>query len=298
MDISAQLSAYLGFISILFIISLFWFLYLAKLVQNRKIKGILRRKRMNSTIGNNPEVSNRDLKEQAVERIETRFSNLRKLIVPVLFGLYALLVAFPFLGYLPAAYVSILVAGFGVTIGIAAKPFVENIISGVIMSFGKSIRIGDTIEIDGQYSTVEDISLTYTVLKVWDWKRYIIPNAQLLQKEILNYSLFDKDVWAYIEFYVHPRADLDLVKKLASESAKSSKHYNSKEEPNFWVMELGERSTKCWLATWARNPSEAWELKSDMRTALNKALRENQINTHNLSIETTGNSVQQLPDSK
>jgi len=285
MELSPNLYVYLAVVTLVYLVFMLWFLSSAKVIQARRITSVLKRKNMDSTVGAAPNATDQEMKEQAVERIESRFSNIRRLVIPFAGLLYIVLLVLPFLNYVPATYISILVGAVGVTVGIAAKPFVENIISGLIMSFGKSIRIGDTIEIDGQYSTVEDISMTYTVLKVWDWKRYIIPNGLILQKEILNYSMYDKSIWAYVEFYVSPEADLSLVEQLALESVKGSKFYDSSNEPSFWVMANSETSIKCWLACWAKNPSEAWELKSDMRKGVSQKLRENGIPTQRIALQ-------------
>jgi small-conductance mechanosensitive channel len=181
MVLSLEMKIYLASVSLIYGFFVLWFLTRSKLVLARKIKTVMKRTQMRATLETGPSVDEDQLKEEAVERIESRFSNIRRLVIPIVTSIYSLLVFIPFLGYVPGTYLSIVVGSIGFTIGIAAKPYVENLISGLIMSYGRSVRIGDTVEIDNQYGTVEDIALTYTVVKVWDWKRYIIPNALVLQ---------------------------------------------------------------------------------------------------------------------
>jgi small-conductance mechanosensitive channel len=176
--------------------------------------------------------------------------------------------------------VSLLVAVAAVVTGIAARPVLENLIAGVIISFAQPIRIGDTVLIDGYFGTIENISLTHTTLKVWDWRRYMVPNHHMLGKEFVNYSIVDRYQWAYVEFWVAPQTDLDAVRDIATKAARSSRHFADYEEPRFWVMEMGKEGVRCWIAAWANTPSAAWQLGHDIRTELARRFAEAAIRTH------------------
>ena len=195
-------------------------------------------------------------------------------------ALWLLAMIFPFVGRLPSTMLSIVIAISTAVIGIAARPLVENMISGIVISFSKQLRVGDTLSMDGQYGTVEDISITHTKIKTWDWKRYVIPNSRMLNKEFVNLTLNDSLLWAYLEFSVSYEADLDEVGRLAVEVAGKSKHHNSQEEPQFWVMRMDPESVICWVAAWADSPAEAWNLKSDIAVNLIRSFRERGITAH------------------
>jgi small-conductance mechanosensitive channel len=193
----------------------------------------------------------------------------------------AMALSIPLARNMSAAFISFIFGVTTVVVGIAAKPFIENIIGGLVISFAQPIRIGDTVLMDQKmYGTVEDISLTFTVVKLWDWRRFVVPNHRMLEKEFINLSLVDRYTWSYVEFWVSHDADLVEVKALAIMAAKEAPHFASHESPAFWVMELGERGVKCWVAAWANTPSQAWELKHEIRTALAQALRRRGIQCH------------------
>lgn len=203
-----------------------------------------------------------------VESIEARFSNIKKFVIPSVIIILSPITIWPLLGSAPAAVISVVGGTFTVILGIAAKPFIENLISGLVISIGYPLRIGDTVRLDEHYGTVEKISLTYSVIKIWDWRRYVVPNSKILTKEFVNYSYLDKHIWAHVEFFVTPNANLDEVESIASLAAKSSKYMSDAEDPGFWVMGFSETSVRCWIAAWAGSPSNAWELKHDIRKAL------------------------------
>ena len=200
----------------------------------------------------------------------------------ILLGIFLVLIAvtFPFVDQLPQAVISILVGSAAIITGMAAKPFIENFLSGIAITSSKMLNIGDTILMNGNYGTIEDISPTHTVVKLWDWRRFVIPNTKMINQEFVNYSLQDKWLWAHIEFFVSPDSDLQQVKELAEGAARKSRHFKSVEGPAFWVMDSEKDSIKCWLAAWASSPGEAWELKADMRTELILQFQQAGIKSH------------------
>lgn len=102
----------------------------------------------------------------------------------------------------------------------------------------------------------------------------------MIQKEIENLTMNDKYLWAHVEFFVEPDADLDKVMDIAKSVAKKSSHDSTSEEPSFWVMDLQKDAIKCWVAAWADNPGDAWELRHQIRMGLLSELKKNGITTH------------------
>lgn len=225
-----------------------------------------------------------DAKEIAIESIMSRFSIIRKFTFIILFTVWILALIFPFLKQVPATFISILVGASGIILGIAARPVIENLISGVVISFSKPIRIGDTVILDDNYGTVEDITITHTVVKIWNWRRYVIPNSKMILKEIVNLTIVDKYQWTHVEFTVSYDSDIEQVKNLAVKIASRSRHFAGYETPRFWVMELSEKGYRCWIAAWADSPVDAWELKNEIRTRLIMEFKDHGIKTHILEL--------------
>lgn len=242
----------------------------------------IRKRDISDAVETDSPIANQEkkIKELGLVGIENRFSFINKALPLSLALLWSLFVFTPYLGQIPAVYISVIAAILSVITGVSLRPFLENLFSGVVISFFKSIRIGDTVIIDNHYGLIEEIGLTYSVLKRWDWNRIVIPNSQLLQKEIQNLTMRDHYIWAYVEFFIGPDSDLEKVEIISKKVAKQSKYFNHAEEPSFWVMELQKDTIKCWLAAWADNPSEAWELRNDMRTKLLKELQREKIQFH------------------
>ncbi|MBD3242238.1 MAG: mechanosensitive ion channel [Chitinivibrionales bacterium] len=227
-------------------------------------------------------------KQKALHSIRTRFSIIRQLIAGLFVLLVLLALSLGVLGAIPAALLSTIVAAVSVIIGIAARPLLENFVAGIMMTFSGIIRIGDTVDIQGSYGTIEDVTLTHTVVKVWNWRRHVIPNAVVMTCDFLNLTLYDTYQWCHAEFWVSPDADLDVVEHEAIEAARVSSYFAGHESPRFWVMETGKDGVRCWVAAWANSPSDAWNLTNDMRTGVATRLQRLGIPPHRRYVAVQG----------
>lgn len=263
------------------IIALLWLQRVIRLAEAHRANRVERIKRFDAIRTDSPiDDPTAEARERGIESITTRFAIMRRALLPGLALTIVLLLGLPLLTGAPATIVSLLVAVVAVIVGIAAKPLLENLFAGIVISFSQPIRIGDTVLIDGKYGTIEDISITHTTVKIWDWRRYMVPNHQMIAKEFINYSIIDRYQWAYVEFWVAPESDLEQVRDIAIASAQSSRYYAGYEEPRFWIMELAKEGVRCWIAAWASSPTAAWQLMHEVRTELVQRLHIAGIRTH------------------
>lgn len=221
---------------------------------------------------------NRKARKKAMESIESRFSIIRRISLFAIILIWVLALVFPYLGSIPATYISVFAASIGVVVGIMARPLIENTIAGMVISFSQPFRVNDTVIVDGHYGTIEDITTIHTVLKLWNWKRVIFPNSLMLSQKVINYTKTDLYQWVNIEFMVSYDCDLDQVERLVKREVVNCNHFADYEDPRFWVIGMEERSFKCWIVAWADNPPAAWELGHEVRSKVIKVFRKNNIN--------------------
>ena len=212
--------------------------------------------------------------EQALQNIRATFSISRRLILPLLLLAAAILLGVPFLSDISATVVTLIVGLMTVVAGVVLRPLVENSIAGLVISSSKLINLGDTLSIGDKYGTVEDITITHTTIKLWDWRRYVVANTQMLQTDFINHSLVDSYVWAYVSFWVDYSAPLAEVEAIAVAAAAGSGSFAQHEAPRFWLMDTQPDAVQCWIAAWANTPADGWQLKHDIRAALIPALAE------------------------
>ena len=202
--------------------------------------------------------------DRALENIHRSATVSRRVLVPLLLLTILAVGSPPFLSRAPATMVSLVIAIGTVILGVAARPLIENAMSGLVMNFSRLINIGDTVKVEGLYGTIEDISSTHTTIKLWDWRRFVVPNSRMLQQSFYNYSVHDKYEWTYVSFTVSYESPIEKVRKLVMKLPRESSSFADHEEPQFWVMDLGPQGYEIWLAAWANTPSDAWTLRADL----------------------------------
>ena len=144
------------------------------------------------------------------------------------------------------ALMGTMVAGAGITalvVGFAAKSTLANLISGLSLAVYRPIRIGDNLSIEGEYCTVEDITLRHTIVRTWQLKRLIIPNAKLDEMTVTNYSIINPKMRCTVEFGVSYDTDIDLARRLILEEADRCPHRDKgSDEPIVRVISHGDFS--------------------------------------------------------
>ncbi|MEZ5978468.1 MAG: mechanosensitive ion channel family protein [Planctomycetota bacterium] len=249
-------------------------LLLLGITRRLRLRSVEERKRFESVRTGTPLDDPKTVaRERGIESIEKHFSVLRRLLVPLIVLITLLLAAPAFLGDSSASTASMFGAVVAVVLGFGLRPYLENAVAGLVVSSSRLVRIGDTVRVDDWYGTIEDVTATHTTIKVWDWRRYLVPNSRMLQSAFFNYSLFDSFQWAYVEFFVAPDADLDEVREIAVAMPLRSRHFSGREAPAFWVIGIEKDAIRCWVAAWVDTPSDAWALTNDVRTELLREFR-------------------------
>jgi small-conductance mechanosensitive channel len=231
--------------------------------------------------------SPKNIKKQQIRRLESRFSITRWTILLSIFFIGINIAFFPFIRHISPTLLPIIMGVTSVIIGIAAKPFIENMICGMVLCYSKLARIGDTALVDDAYGVIEDVTLTHCIIKRWDSLRYVVPNSSMMTKEFVNYSLHDNDRWVIVEFWIDYASDLKTVEAIAVETPKESEYFANTEEPCFWVIDTAQLAIKCMITAWATSPAEGWMLGHDIRKALIPELQKHGVHTHQYHLQTS-----------
>jgi len=200
------------------------------------------------------------------EQIQTQFVMIERLVLPIVFflGVTVFFMLFKRLRGVGATFLAS--AGiYGIVVGFAARSTLSNMIAGIMLAFSQPVRVGDVIMIDKEYGRIEDITLMYTYLRVWDNRRLVIPNEVMSNEKIVNYSIRDKRIWARINVYLDYSVNFEQVKAVLLDIARNSPYIDGEDEPGVWLMELGDRTLELWVAAWAKDPVDAWMLRCDIR---------------------------------
>ncbi|WP_437785163.1 mechanosensitive ion channel family protein [Sorangium sp. So ce1097] len=89
----------------------------------------------------------------------------------------------------------------GVVVGFAAQKSISTLLAGLQLSFSQPIRIGDTVIVEGEWGWIEEITLTFVVVKVWDLRRLVVPITYFLEKPFQNWTKVSPDLLGTV--FVH-----------------------------------------------------------------------------------------------
>ncbi len=100
----------------------------------------------------------------------------------------------------------------GLVVGLAAQKSISSLLAGIQLSLTQPIQIGDSVVVEGESGSVEEISLTYVVVQIWDQRRMIIPITQFLEKPFQNWSRSGDHMLGTVELQVDFRVDVDVLR--------------------------------------------------------------------------------------
>ncbi len=100
----------------------------------------------------------------------------------------------------------------GLVIGLAAQKSIATLLAGIQLSITQPIRIGDTVIVENEWGWIEEITLTYVVVKVWDLRRLVIPMTYFLERPFQNWSKVAPEILGTAEIRTDYTADVDAFR--------------------------------------------------------------------------------------
>ena len=164
-----------------------------------------------------------------------------------------------------------------VGIGLALQTFFQDIISGIFILLDQSVHVGDIIEIDGKVGRVVEIKLRTTRAVTIDNKVLVIPNHKYLTSILYNWTENGTKTRESVSVGVAYGSDVDLVKELLLQAAKTHPKVMKHPPPLVLFMNFGDSSLNFKLIFTLNNSFEAVLPQSDIRFEINRLFKENNI---------------------
>lgn len=162
----------------------------------------------------------------------------------------------------------------GIIIGFAAQRSIATLLAGLQIAITQPIRIDDVVIVDGEWGQIEEISLTYVVVRIWDLRRLIVPTNHFLEKTFQNWTRVSADLLATVCFHVDYSLPVDIVRNQLYEILKDHELWDGK----VWrlhVINATERTVELRALMSAADSSQAWELRCHVREQLLAFLQRN-----------------------
>jgi len=162
----------------------------------------------------------------------------------------------------------------GIVAGLAARPMLENLIAGVQLALTQPLRLEDAVVINNEWGWVEEINSTYIVVRLWDWRRQIVPLSYLFQNPFTNWTRSSSSIIGTVLIYADYTLPMDRVRAAATEIVKASRLWDG-QVVNVQVSDAREQVIEIRTLASASDSSRAWDLRCEIREKLIAFIRDN-----------------------
>ncbi|GAB2932201.1 mechanosensitive ion channel family protein [Nonomuraea fastidiosa] len=215
-------------------------------------------------------------RNRRARRIMTQIALVRRIAAAaiIVIAIGAMLFSFPQVRALGAGLLAS--AGIaGAIVGIAAQPTLGNVVAGLQLAFSDAIRIDDVVVVEKEWGRIEELTLTYVVLRLWDERRLVLPVSYFTQNPFENWTRHGSRVLAVVYLRVDWSVPVPKLRDALYEFLQTNALWDQKD----WTLQVTDVHENGLvelraLMSAADSPS-AWDLKCDVREFLVNYIREN-----------------------
>jgi len=161
----------------------------------------------------------------------------------------------------------------GLIVGLAARPLLSNLIAGVQIAVTQPIRIEDAVIIENEWGWIEDIASTYVVVRLWDWRRLVVPLSYFIERPFQNWTRDTQSLIGAIALHVDYGTDVSRIRHRLEQAVKESKLWDGA-VVNLQVVDTSPRAIELRALVSARTAPQSWDLRCEIREKLLAFIRE------------------------
>ncbi|MHA4806699.1 mechanosensitive ion channel family protein [Flavitalea flava] len=213
-----------------------------------------------------------NLKER---KIRTQLQFIRRMAIGLIIILTAciILLSFNNLRKLGAGLLTGVGVG-GIILGFAAQRSLGNLLAGFQLAFTQPLRIDDVLVVEGEWGRVEEITLTYVVVKIWDQRRLVLPINYFIEKPFQNWTRTDSDIMGTVFLYLDYTIPLDELRKELARLLEINPLWDKRVKV-LQVTNASEKTIEVRALMSANSSGNAFDLRCDIREGLIRFVLEN-----------------------
>ncbi len=207
-------------------------------------------------------------------KIVTQLGFIKKLVIIALLIIAVTMFLYSFEAGRKLGTVLITSAGLtSIIIGLAAQKSLGNLIAGFQIAFTQPIRIEDAVLVEGEWGWIEEITLTYVVVKIWDWRRLVLPITYFIEKPFQNWTRTDAALIGSVFIYLDYKLPVDNLRQKVKEILDGEENWDK----NVWglsVVDVNQETVVCRAIMTAANSGQAWDLRCSVREKIIRYIAE------------------------
>lgn len=198
------------------------------------------------------------------------------LIIRICIVTLGLLAAFAAVG-IPMDRLTIIFSALSVGVGFGLQSLVNNLVSGLIISFERPVSVGDIVEVGKESGIVTSIGFRSSIITTSDGAHVVIPNGALLSSHLVNWTLEGQSRAVHITVNVVYGTDLGQAIKILNELPPNDKRILVQPPPTVIIRQFNDKAIELQLSFWVKNLAESAEIKTNMMLAIDLAFKRNAI---------------------
>jgi small-conductance mechanosensitive channel len=155
----------------------------------------------------------------------------------------------------------------GIIVGFAAQRTIANLFAGFQLALTQPIRIDDVVIVENEWGRIEEITLTYVVVRIWDLRRLIVPLSYFIERPFQNWTRAQADLLGTVFLYTDYTIPVDTVREELNRIVGQSKNWDGK-VCGLQVTNATERTLELRALASAADSSRAWDLRCEIREKL------------------------------
>lgn len=215
------------------------------------------------------------LEDDVLHKIKLKKGVPRMVSVVIRFSVitFGIIVAVSAAG-MPVSQLTIILSAFSVGIGFGLQNVVNNFVSGIVLLFERPLQIGDTVEVNNLLGNVKAMGIRSSSIRTFDGAEVIVPNANLISNEVINWTKSDKRRRIEIFSGVAYGSDVYKVRDILKNILTNHPDILQDPEPLVLFNDLGESSLDFRLLFWTDNFDNWIIIKSEIVFAIHDAMYE------------------------
>jgi len=160
----------------------------------------------------------------------------------------------------------------GVVLGLAAQRTIATLLAGLQLSITQPIRIGDTVIVEGEWGTIEEINLTYVVVKVWDQRRLIVPMSRFLEQPFQNWTKVSPELLGTVFFHADYRVPIEALREELDRIVEDHPKFDGRAK-SVLITDATDRTVQVRAMISAKDASDQWDLRCEVRERMIRFLQ-------------------------
>ncbi len=161
----------------------------------------------------------------------------------------------------------------GIIAGFALQPVLTNLLAGIQIAMTQPIRIDDAVIVEGEWGTVEEITSTYVVVKLWDWRRMVLPLTYFIQKPFQNWTRETARLIGTAYLYVDYEAPMDRLRAELERICRESPLWDG-DVVSLQVTDVTDRVAQVRCLASGRNGAVVFDLRCEIREKMLAFMRD------------------------